>query len=317
MFSWLKGPDWKTSQPHLELLSKFLNGSTPSWHVGEAKWEPVLREKPEQAIKRFVDSGALVQANLAQHVNHLFRTPDLKAMLKERGLKVSGKRDEQVARLVEHDPEGMRQATRDTVVYACSESGAKLANDYLASRDRVRTEAEQDVKARLMRRDFDGASRAVARFEATQVFSRGIGTDWQRYDSKPDVFVLSVIFGEIPEILSAIQPTDIEPLRLAAALMHLWGTNKAEGLPVGFATGIALDADTSARMFVFRALHRRNIHQFRSAGVNRVRISVARSSACAACQALDGKSFSLDKAPVLPFKDCTCSLGCRCTILVE
>lgn len=321
MFNWLKGFDWKKSHPHLELLSKFLTGSSPSWYLNDARWEPVLREKPEQAIKRFVDNGALVRGDLSQHVNHVFKTPDLKAMLKERGIKVSGTRAEQVARLVEHDPEGMKQATRDAVVYACSETGAKLVRDYLAYQEKTLADAEQDVRARLTRKDFDGASRAVARFEATKVFPRGLGTDWQKYDTKPDVFALSVIFGEIPEILSAMQPTDIEPLRLAAAFMYLWGTNRAEGLLFGLATGIALDAETAARMFIFLAEHRKNIEEYKSSGVvKRVRILGVHNSsipACPACQALDGKTYSLNKVPVLPFKNCTCSVGCRCTTLAE
>ena len=188
--------------------------------------------------------------------------------------------------------------------------------NWLKGKEKGPVDVHQDVRDRLLRRDYEGASRAVARFESTQPGSRGMGMDWKNHDPRPDVFILSVIFGEVPEIVASVQPALLNQLQMAAAQMHLWGTNKATSyLPGGFSTGIALDADTAARMFIFRAQHRQKIEEYKGMDVRKVRILGAGNSripACPACQALNGKTYSLGKAPALPFKNCTCSVGCRC-----
>ena len=59
---------WKTSKPHLLLLSKFLRGAPaepnrPSW---EELWKPVLGEPRSTAIQRFVEEGVLGPADPAE-----------------------------------------------------------------------------------------------------------------------------------------------------------------------------------------------------------------------------------------------------------
>lgn len=65
--------DWRKSKAHLLFLSKFLDARDAQefLHAGTAQefakigsWKDVIREMPQQAIKRFVDEGVLVTPGL-------------------------------------------------------------------------------------------------------------------------------------------------------------------------------------------------------------------------------------------------------------
>ena len=108
-------------------------------------------------------------------------------------------------------------------------------------------------------------------------------------------------------------------MRIAAAMMELWGTNTAiRWVPNDFETGIPLDSDAASRMFVFHANHRRNIEGYKEAGVKTVEVSSIRdSNTCAACKKISGKKFTLNNVPELPYAKCTCDIGCRCMTVVD
>lgn len=70
----------------------------------------------------------------------------------------------------------------------------------------------------LRTRDFDGAVRALAAYEAAQPRPRGIGVDWSRADR----LVPGLSAG-----LTAIYSADTrEEIREGAAMTYLWGTGR-------------------------------------------------------------------------------------------
>jgi len=315
MFRWLRKKDWKNSAPHLLLLSKFRHGDSPEHYERAEHWESVLKESSQKAIQGFVKDGTLEPAELPELVDFKFKVAELKNMLKERQLQVSGRKADLIDRLIENDREGMVEATKGLRILKCSEEGEKLANDYLNQEKEKREKAEKEVLNLLGKRSFSKAVKVVAEFEASQVFPRGFGIDWSSYSGESDVEDLNTIFGRIPGILKGLDEDRLERLRFAAAMMHLWGTNKASPwLSDDFETGIYLERDAAARMLVFHASHLRNIKQYKEAGVKTVEIlGVDDANTCPACKKISGKKYRIDKVPELPNPDCTCEIGCRCT----
>jgi len=310
------GFDWRKSPAHLLFLSKFRRPRAMGDFTQSDIWKAVLKETPNKAMRRFQDEGLLEQASLNGLLDYKYKVSELKPMLKQRGLPISGRKAELIERLVQADPEGIKKATRGLSVLQCTEKGWAIAEEYLAQEKEKRAKVEEQTLQALRQRRFKEASQAVATFEAQQVFPRGIGIDWGRYNPAHDVAMLKVIFQAKPKILNAVNDEQMGHLRLAAGMMHLWGTNQAESwLPDNFEAGLIMDNDTAARMILFYASHQRSIAKYHAAGVRRVEI-LATDDSCPACKKLTQKKYQLKEVPELPYEQCTSEMGCRCTTVV-
>jgi len=255
-------------------------------------------------------------ADLQTLVSFKFKVADLKELLKDRGMRTTGPKDELVRRLVENDAAAMREATRGVALLRCTTEGAELARRYLEEEAGRRQVAESEVLRLLSRQDYLGAASVVAQFEASQVFARGLGIDWKNYDCATDVHFLKTVFERTPTILKDIQQLQLGQLRLVAGMMYLWGTNdRKRWFPEGLQTGIRLTAEVACAMLVFHASYIRELEGYRkSAVVKTVEILGAHDeSSCDECRRIDGKRFQLDSVPELPYTKCTCDRGCRCT----
>jgi len=317
MLDWLQKKEWRNSPAHLLLLSKFRNGDSPDRYRDAQYWEAVLKRKPLKVIEQFLKEGVLEPARLQELVDYKFKASDLKLMLKERTLKVSGCKEELIQRLIENDEQSMRDATKGLNVYRCTTEGIRFAERYLEGEKSKRDAAEQDALDLLARKQFSKAVRIVAQYEASQVFPRGLGIDWKNYDVESGVESLKTIFERTPGILKDIEGNRLDKLRLAAAMMQLWGTNTARHwLPNDFETGIHLDGDTASRMLVFHASHIRNMQICRLSSVKTVEVlSVNDGNTCTDCRKISGRRYKLDNVPELPYAKCTSKHGCRCTIV--
>jgi hypothetical protein len=312
----LLGHDWRKSEAHLLFLSKFLHAKTAEEFSRTDSWKDVLKETPQQAIKRFVDEGVLVSPGLSQHLAYKYKVSELQAMLKQRGLSVSGRKDDLISRLIEADPGGMKKAVAGLTVLQCSERGQEVASQYLTSEKEKREAAKQEVLAMLERGKFTEASLRMTFYEAQQVFPPGTGISLKRNPAR-DVTVLKTIFGGRPKMLAQLNQSKLRPLQIAAGMNHLWGTNEAMAwLPPGFETGLAMDSDIAARMLLFYAWHLADIEQWRASRVvTSVRILTANDArTCEACRRLANRTYKLSEAPELPCERCTSEMRCRCTM---
>lgn len=318
MLGWLQKKNWESSPAHLLLLSKFRNGDSPTRYRDAEYWKAVLKEKPLKVIEQFLKEGILVSAGLQELVDYKFKAADLKVMLKERGLKVSGHKEELIQRLIDNDAKALREATKGLDLYRCTAEGMQLAEHYLEGEKAKRAAAERDVLNLLARREFSKAIRVVAQYEASQVFPRGLGIDWNNYDDTSGIESLKAIFDTTPAILRSMEENRLSQLRLAASMMQLWGTYTAgQWLSDDFESGIHLDSDAASRMFVFHASHLRNMQDYKEAGVKTVEVlGVDDVNTCPECRKISGKKYKLENVPDLPYTKCTCEIGCRCTTIV-
>ena len=183
-------------------------------------------------------------------------------------------------------------------------------------------QSREDVKNKtldaLRKRNFKKATGLVAAFEAKQGHPRGLVTDWKRYDPTNDLAILRSIFGGTPSTLARLDKGKLAPLRVAVAMGHLWGEGGVTWLPEGFDTEIGIDNDIAVAQFGIYAYNKHTLRSYRASGIKKVRILGGKDTrSCDACRSIKGKVYKIGKAPELPLKGCTSSMGCRCTYLAE
>ena len=307
------------SKSELLLLSKFLSPTSPSRFDGSEGWEQALGNPPGRSIKKFSTNGLIERPSLEGLIEGAFTISDLKKTLKSFGLPTSGRKAELVSKLIAHDAKNAEQMVQGLDLLVCSIKGSQLAREYLDQVKQDRKDVEILVLDALKRSRFEQASMSVAEFEANQVFPRGIGIDWKGYDPRYDVAILESIFNAVPRLLADVFPDALPKLRLRAGVLHLWGTNRLKGdLAEEFNSGTSLDVSTAARMFLFHAIHLKNLREYHKMQVKSIRVVTASDeSVCNACKQLSEKVYLIDQVPELPFHACTSEMGCRCTTEVE
>lgn len=158
------GFDWKESTSHLFLLSMFVRPRTlesitqPGWRE---RWREVLGEEPEPAIERLIDQGMIEPAGVEARLAHRYRVADLKSMLRERGLRVSGRKGELIRRLLEADPDSLEEAVADASVFECSVEGHEIAEKYQADESERRATMEERNSHRCRSGRGEGCLRRV------------------------------------------------------------------------------------------------------------------------------------------------------------
>lgn len=307
------------SKAHLLLLSKFLQSESRDRFSGDDNWSAVLKEPAGKAVDRLLDIGLIELCDLEGLLEAKFRVPELKQLLKESGLKVSGKKRELAKRLADENRETARRAVGDFKAFICTSEGGRLASDFVAQEKAEKDAADQMIASCLRVGDYSGAATGRYQFEKNRVFSAGLGIDWASLDTKQHAQSLSKIFANTPSILDGMPEEVISELRIAAAMDMLWGTNRASAyLPKGFKTGHRLNADTAARMMIFHSYSLQRLERYRQSGADSIEVSgVEDGRHCDACREIQGKRFSIKNPPELPFPKCTCEIGCRCSYLVR
>lgn len=122
--------DWATSPPHLALLQRFLSMRDTRTGVPD-HWAPMFGTHPRNVVEGFLALRLLEPTSLAETIEFCHTGAELKKLLKERNLKVNGKKAEQVQRLLNADPEAMRQLAAEHQIVRCT-PGASEARPSLA-----------------------------------------------------------------------------------------------------------------------------------------------------------------------------------------
>jgi hypothetical protein len=280
-------------------------------------WTDAVGGRAEKEVKKMIQDGLVEPCPLNIRLDHLYTVARLKPLLKERGLAVSGRKADLIERLVEIDPVALDTLTAKAGLHQCTPAGRKIAERFEIYLSNERTDAEREVLDHIVQRDFRAASERMARFEAVQVFPRGLEIDWARYEPSSDVEELKALFGGVPKLLDGLAPELLEPFRLCAAMMLLWGENSAQRwFDETPETGLRLEAQACILMLAAFAQHERTMASYRKAKIGKVEILGGDDEySCPRCRALGGKVFRLSKTPELPYPRCSCELGCRCTTI--
>jgi len=281
-------------------------------------WSSVTGKQPADLLREFERYGLIEAADLCGRLVASHSSPQLSEFCRTRGLGISGTKSQKAARLVKADSEAMQRLVYGIEVYSCSKAGLALVEAYERQCDEERRLAEDDAAAAFLRGDYAAASRAVAAYEAKQPVPRGMGIDWNYPDVDGNEKVLVAIANGKPRILAKLTEEQLASLRLPAAMMYLWGTNRGDRwLPrqSGRVYG-RFDADTAATMLLFYGQNQRRLTEYRANYLIRgVGILDYTGDSCAACRRLIGKTYSLAKPPELPNPACTSETGCRCSYI--
>ena len=306
------GLNWRQSKPHLQLLSRFVYPSERKTWITPA-WNNVLGESSETAINRFLSEQHLIPATLESKISCSLNTSDLKSLLKDYALPVSGNKEVLIKRLLAAAPDKMEHKVAHLELFECSTEARLIVDNYLKNTLNEKRIVEKESLSCLRTKNFKKAIEVINNYESHQVFPRGVGIDWSKKDTTYDVFIIETIFSSYPKILDGLEKNEWEPLRMATAMMHLWGTNSVrQWLPSDFIGVSKFNSDTAARMLLFYAQGLRDIAGFRLAGIKEVKISRANTSPCEICQKFTDKAMSIEKLPELPNPACIHQMGCRC-----
>lgn len=173
--------------------------------------------------------------------------------------------------------------------------------------------AETASESALKQGRYEDACTIVADFEASQIFPRGVGIDWGRYDAARDIEILKEIASYSPRRHRSISESVLTSLRISAGMMNLWGENN----PLKWLTAVEQEFAREAHMMLSAAITRVNLRQWKRLGFQRVRLlSSGRDDICAVCKEVDGKIYPIDSVPELPHARCSCEYGCGCIFIV-
>jgi len=135
------------------------------------------------------------------------------------------------------------------------------------------------------------------------------------------VRTMNFILGRTPALLSDCPPEFLDPLRIAAAMMELWGEAGIKRfVTIEGEWSYRFGPDTIAYMMRSHACFLRSLEDIRQVGISNVRLISGRGDDdCEACRAVDDKPFTVDTVPEIPLVTCTCSdkFGCRVIVTAD
>lgn len=314
--------DWTNSEIHLMLLSRFLSPNCAADGV-PAYWESALGEPPPTTVNRYIQNGLLVPIPLRSKVAYGNNIPDLKKLLKERGLKVGGNKTELLNRLMDADEHGMAERYKADTMFECSSEIRPRILEYSTDKKREFDDAIAEALAALRFKDLAKASRTIDAYESKQLHLEKLNplaiTQPPR-ETATDVEELKTIFTLRPKILSELAEDEWQPLHIVAALSHLLhGRVSHSWFPQGFMGVVKFDLATTVRMMQCHIRHFYDIKRMSSIGITQGRVLSAGTNAgsCKACMKIADKLYNLDSFPELPYEKCTCAMGCRCAIVAK
>lgn len=311
----LAAVEWRNNEIHLMLLQRFLDLGTLESGV-PSHWESELGEPPIVTVQRFIQMGLLTAASLARTVEYRHSAAELKTLAKERGLKVSGRKDELAQRLVDTDSTGMEILVREKPVFTCSQEARAVVEQYMSAKSDALDLALNEVRSSLAARDFATAIVTARTYQSKQIVILPPNPLLLTEPTKSldeEVAYLKTVFSLRPKILQGLNSEDRESLAAAIVLGHLFNKSPANFVPSTFKGLPKFTQEVTVRMMEFHVMHMEQIDKWRVAGVKKASVQGCGDS-CEACKKLAGKVGKLDDLPELPYENCTCRMGCRCTL---
>jgi len=139
-------------------------------------WTPLVGSV-EQTIHSFVDQKLVREADLASKMERKYRAS--KTIAGQHGAPVGGPKRKIIDGILSRIPADAAEAlVSDLLAYELTQSGRALTDRYLSLKAREREMMEAAAVSQLEKGAVGTAGAVVARYEAAQVFPRGLGCDW-------------------------------------------------------------------------------------------------------------------------------------------
>ncbi len=276
-------------------------------------WQEVLGDTSQSIVSHLVASGTLQKGNAEAPTLLESKSKDeLKSLAKARGISQSGTKDVLAQRLFKADPNGMSELFRGKTYFVCTPKGRLIIEKFVESEEELMLNAESATESALKQGRYEDACTIVADFEASQIFPRGVGIDWGRYDAARDIEILKEIASYSPRRHRSISESVLTSLRISAGMMNLWGENN----PLKWLTAAEQEFAREAHMILSAAINNVRLGDFKRAGIQQVKIlGTGRDDACSTCKKADGRIYPIESAPELPHDKCTCEYNCGCILI--
>ena len=307
----------------LALLSLFLRPRKLDTSQWQDIWSRSLRGNYQRTIKRFRRDGLLVEPDLSQRLGIALRVADIKSILRKNGLKLSGRKDALIQRLMESLPALSEREAKMSDAYVCSAAGAEIAQAYKDRMQLLQDETERASRAALEAGNIEVAIRAVRSYQiqvpapmsGNLAFATSADHKIAFSPMAEEKLYVQSILSARPAILASVSDKALEQLRLGAAMAALWRNNTSrKWIDDVDASELPFSLETSARMVLFYANHIRSLRVMKEAGFRYVKVICGLDkTSCRHCIQMHGAIYPIDSAPELPNPLCECKMGCRCT----
>ena len=235
-------------------------------------------------------------------------------------MKVSGRKDELAARLVESASPDLLSKLAKTKIWACSDAALEIVKEHRDGKkillDGARLQSLELLRLNLLKEACD----LVCKYEQKQFFPRGIGVDWHN-GSGAIYQELTAVYAAQTKFHARRFGAISSEMRERAAMSVLWGTSafgdlftKAE-LPEQ-----AEQIELFSRMLGSHAAYLRDLKQMKKVAADGLNLKCeiiaaqGKNTTCDACLGDDGKLYLVSDVPELPHEFCKCSRGCRCVL---
>ena len=273
--------------------------------TGVSYLEAALDESCGSAIQGFLRDGLLVPYSLTAGdlggIQSRFGISELKEMLRQRSLKVSGRKEDLARRLLASDFAGIAAAVVARGLVQCSASGTALANRYSRHQQAMEGAAEEAalrVEAALREGKVEDAMLIYSAFEQRRT---PFHPETPLIPSTRDEIMTALT--DTPPALLPYSAAEIREARIHAAMallgMHRIPRFTSEMKPVH-------------TLIAYVQLHR-NLESWRRSGVVvGVTVQCSNVGPCEECKRLQDRVWPIEAVPELPNPACTTPGGCRC-----
>lgn len=140
------------------------------------------------------------------------------------------------------------------------------------------------------------------------------GGAWDEINAR----TMELILSHTPALLADCPVEILGPLRVAAAMMELWGTNTIRHfVNIEGEIDYRFSAAAIANMMHSHGCFLRELESLREKGFTQVSLLGTKDpDDCLACQEAHGAIFTIDSVPELPLAACRCETGYGCRVMV-
>lgn len=161
--------------------------------IEEIKTYAILKDN-EALVKRFFSDGFLRFSTLEENLNKEFVLPELKEILKENDLKVSGKKDDLIERIISNiNFENLQNPKSKLKRILLTDKGRELVINENERFSRELEEFYDKVYNLLFLKKFEDAFKLVSTLYENSLRPNGLGKDWSLGFSKIDMQVSKLL----------------------------------------------------------------------------------------------------------------------------
>lgn len=283
---------------HLAFLSNFRDPYEIDNQYWEENWSRVLRRPCQEAVSDLIKHNLLRPADQRDKLRRNLRVGDIKQILKEHGLKVSGNKDELLNRFMQELPE---EATKIAAtigdMYVCTQNGLQKAAEYMNKIAAKRGIAEDEVKALVSQGNLERAS------EVIRQFYRSLPGPMAGSDPNIGEATLIMAIKSVP----GYSKEEVQKNKVDAVAGVLWG-GPIQG-PEQFIDFITIKVEKQRSREQLKGYAREEFIKY-------VEILCCDDS-CPVCKAVANKKYLIKDAPLIPIDGCQHEMGCRCCYTPE